>query len=169
DVAKSRQGANAPARPTVAGLDPPSRLGSGPVEEGYLRVTRSCSIPLSELEWRFSGAGGPGGQHANTANTRAEVRFDVASSPSLGPRQRARLLERLGPVVRVVASDERSQLRNRELALDRLRSRLAEALRIDRERRPTAPTAGARRRRVDSKRKRGEVKRLRGRPRSGPD
>jgi len=129
-----------------------------------LRVSRTCRIPLDELEWRFTGSGGPGGQHANTANTRAEVRFDIEGSPSLGPRQRARLLERLGPKVRVVASDERSQLRNRELALDRLRSRLAEALRVDRERRPTSPTAAARRRRVDSKRKRGEVKRMRRRP-----
>jgi len=129
-----------------------------------LRVTRTCRIPLHELEWRFTASGGPGGQHANTANTKAEVRFDIANSSSLGPRQRARLLERLGPSLRVVASDERSQLRNRELALDRLRSRLAEALRIDRERRPTAPTAAARRRRVDSKRKRGEVKRMRRRP-----
>ena len=129
-----------------------------------LRVTRTCRIPLDELEWRFTASGGPGGQHANTANTKAEVRFDIANSSSLGPRQRARLLERLGPSLRVVASDERSQLRNRELALDRLRSRLAEALRIDRERRPTAPTAAARRRRVDSKRKRGEVKRMRRRP-----
>jgi ribosome-associated protein len=129
-----------------------------------LRVTRTCRIPLDELEWRFTASGGPGGQHANTANTKAEVRFDIAGSPSLGPRQRARLLERLGPSIRVVASDERSQLRNRELALDRLRSRLAEALRIDRERRPTAPTGAARRRRVESKRKRGEVKRMRRRP-----
>jgi ribosome-associated protein len=134
-----------------------------------LRVSRTCRIPLDELEWRFTASGGPGGQHANTANTRAEVRFDIANSPSLGPRQKARLLERLGASVRVVASDERSQLRNRELALDRLRSRLAQALRVDRERRPTAPTASARRRRVDSKRKRGEVKRLRGRPRSEPE
>jgi ribosome-associated protein len=134
-----------------------------------LRVTRTCRIPLDELEWRFTASGGPGGQHANTANTRAEVRFDIANSSSLGPRQKARLLERLGPSVRVVASDERSQLRNRELALERLRSRLAQALRVDRQRRPTAPTAGARRRRVDSKRKRGDVKRLRGRPRPDPD
>ena len=71
-------------------------------------MSRSCRIPLEELEWRFSASGGPGGQHANTANTRAEVRFDVAGSPSLGPRQRARLLARLGPAVRVVASDERA-------------------------------------------------------------
>jgi ribosome-associated protein len=131
---------------------------------GELRVTRSCRIPLDELEWRFSASGGPGGQHANTANTRAEVRFDVARSPSLGPRQRARLLERLGPMVRVVASDERSQARNRELALERLRSRLADALRVERPRRPTAPTAAARRRRVEQKRRRAEVKRLRARP-----
>src|SRR5438132_13306069 len=96
-----------------------------------LKLTRTCAIPLSELDWRFSASGGPGGQHVNTANTRAEVRFDIASSPSLGPRQRARLLERFGPELRVVASDERSQLRNRELALERPRSRLADALRAE--------------------------------------
>jgi len=129
-----------------------------------LRVTRTCRIPLDELEWRFSASGGPGGQHANTSNTKAEVRFDVARSPSLGPRQRSRLLERLGPEVRVVASDRRSQLRNRELAMERLRSRLAEALRVERERRPTTPSKGAKQRRVESKRKRSEVKKLRRRP-----
>jgi ribosome-associated protein len=129
-----------------------------------LRVTPSCAIPLDELEWRFTASGGPGGQHANTANTRAEVRFDVAGSPSLGPRQRARLLERLGPVVRVVADDERSQARNRALALDRLRARLADGLRVLPPRRPTAPSAGARQRRLDEKRRRGEVKRQRNRP-----
>ena len=134
------------------------------MDEGYLRVTRSCSIPFSELEWRFSGSGGPGGQHANTANTRAEVRFDVRASPSLGPRQRARLLERLGPVVRVVASDERSQARNRQLAIERLRSRLAEALRVAKPRRPTAPSEAARERRLRAKHQRAEVKRGRGRP-----
>jgi ribosome-associated protein len=131
------------------------------VEEGRLRVTRSFSIPLDELEWRFSGSGGPGGQHANTANTRAEVRFDVASSPSLGPRQRSRLLERLGPVVRVVASDERSQARNRQLALERLAARLTAGLRTERPRVPTAPSSTSKRRRLEHKRRRGEVKRLR--------
>ena len=129
-----------------------------------LRVTRTCAIPLDELEWRFTGSGGPGGQHANTSNTRAEVRFNVADSPSLGPRQRARLLERLGPVVRVAASDERSQARNRALALERLRSRLAEALRVERERRPTAPTTASRQRRLESKRRRSQTKRHRARP-----
>ena len=129
-----------------------------------LRVTRTCVIPLDELEWRFTGSGGPGGQHANTANTRAEVRLDIASSRALGPRQRARLLERLGPSVRVVASDERSQARNRALALERLRSRLAEALRVPKSRHATRPSAGARERRLKSKQRRGEVKRLRQRP-----
>lgn len=124
-------------------------------------MSGSLRIPLSELEWRFSGSGGPGGQHANTANTRAEVRFDVAGSPSLGPRQRARLLERLGPTVRVVASDERSQARNRQLALQRLRDRLAAALQVERPRRATQPTAGARERRLRAKRRQGERKRLR--------
>ena len=126
-----------------------------------MRITRSTAIPLDELEWRFSGSGGPGGQHANTSNTRVEVRFDVARSPSLSPRQRARLLDRLGPVVRVVAADERSQARNRQLALDRLRARLAEALHVRRPRRPTAPTAGSRERRLAAKRRRSRVKQLR--------
>jgi ribosome-associated protein len=131
----------------------------------WLRVTGTCSIPFDELEWRFSGSGGPGGQHANTANTRVELLFDVARSPSLGPRERTVLLERLGPVVRVVVSDTRSQARNRELALERLRERLAAALRTPRPRRPTGPSAAARRRRIENKRRRGELKRQRrGRP-----
>jgi ribosome-associated protein len=129
-----------------------------------LRVTPTCVIPLDEIEWRFSPSGGPGGQHANRANTRVEARFDVAASPSLGPRQRARLQSRLGDVVRVVADDERSQLRNRSLALERLRSRLAEGLREERRRRPTAPTAGSRAERLADKRRRSEVKRRRERP-----
>jgi ribosome-associated protein len=129
--------------------------------EGMLRVTRSCLIPLSELEWRFTPSGGPGGQHANRSNTRAEVRFDVAGSPSLLEVHRARLLERLGPVVRVVADDERSQLRNRDLALGRLQARLAEALRVERTRRPTAPTRGSKLRRLESKKRRSDVKKMR--------
>lgn len=130
----------------------------------FLLVSRSCRIPLDELTWRFDASGGPGGQHANTANTRAEVRFDVAASPSLGPRQRARLVERLGPVVRVAASDQRSQSRNRDLALERLAARLAEGLRIETVRRPTRPRPGARAARLDDKKRRSETKRLRGRP-----
>ena len=133
-------------------------------EDGaVLRVTPTCVIRLDELDWRFSASGGPGGQHVNTANTRAEVRFDIAGSPSLGPRQRARLLERLGPEVRVVASDERSQLRNRELALERLRSRLADGLHVERPRRATKPTKAAKEKRLEAKRHRSETKRRRGR------
>ena len=132
-----------------------------------LAVSRSCRIPLDELEWRFSSSGGPGGQHANTSNTRAEVRFDVANSPSLGPRQRARLLEKLGPVVRVVADDERSQLRNRQLALDRLAARLREALKVESPRMATRPSKGAKIRRLESKKRKSERKRLRGKPTEG--
>jgi ribosome-associated protein len=127
----------------------------------FLRVTPTCVVRMDELDWRFSASGGPGGQHVNTANTRAEVRFDVAGSTSLGPRQRARLVEKLGSEVRVVASDERSQLRNRELALERLRARLAEALRVEAPRRPTKPSKAAKERRLEEKRHRSETKRRR--------
>ena len=139
-------------------------------DDGWLRVTRSCAIPLDELEWRFSGSGGPGGQHANTSNTRVEVRFDITGSQSLGPRQRARLLERLGPFVRVVASERRSQAQNRSLALERLRDRLAAALHVERPRIATRPTKASKERRVTDKRRAGERKRDRRRPRaSGED
>jgi ribosome-associated protein len=134
---------------------------------GELRVSPSCRISLSELRWRFSPSGGPGGQHANKANTRAEVTFDIERSQSLGPRQRARLMERLGPSVRIVADDERSQTRNRELAIERLRSRLADGLRVPPVRRPTKMPAAKTRKRLDDKRRRGEVKRLRTRPQAG--
>jgi ribosome-associated protein len=130
-------------------------------DDEVLHVTRSCAIPIRELEWHFTASGGPGGQHANTSNTKVELRFDVLASEALGPRQRARLLEKLGPMVRVVASDERSQTRNRELALRRLRDRLADALHVDAPRRATRPTKASKVRRVDQKRHRGEIKRLR--------
>jgi ribosome-associated protein len=126
-----------------------------------LVVSRSLSIPMSELQWRFSRSGGPGGQHANTSDPRVEVSFDIAESPSLGPRQRQRLLDKLGSEARAVAADERSQARNRALALDRLRDRLAGALRVEKPRRPTRPTKASQVRRLDSKRKRGQTKRLR--------
>ena len=124
-----------------------------------IQVNRSLALPVEELAWRFSGSGGPGGQHANTANTRAEVRFDIASSPSLSPRQRERLLACFGPVLRVVASDERSQARNRDLAVARLAERLAAALRVSRPRRPTRPSAASVARRIGEKRRRSQVKR----------
>ena len=103
--------------------------------EGGLRIGRRLVIPPGELEWRFSASGGPGGQHANTANTRVELVFDIAGSAVLGPRQRARLLGRFGPILRVVASEERSQARNRQIALERLAQRLTDALRVERPRR----------------------------------
>ncbi len=126
-----------------------------------LAVTPSLRIPAEELVWRFTGSGGPGGQHANTANTRVELTWDVTASSAPGPRQRALILERLGPVVRVVAADERSQARNRQLALDRLRARVAAALRVSPPRRPTRPTRAANERRLEAKRRHAERKRSR--------
>lgn len=127
-----------------------------------VRVNGSLSLPPSEIEWRFSPSGGPGGQHANKASTRAEARFDIVGSPSLSDWQRARLIERLGDYVRVTVDDERSQLRNRELALERLAARLATALRVERVRRPTRKTRGSQQRRLDAKKRRGDIKRGRG-------
>jgi ribosome-associated protein len=134
-------------------------------EDGLLRVRRDCVIPESELDWRFTTSGGPGGQHANRSATRAEVMFDAAGSPSLSDRQRSRIVAALGAQIVIGADDHRSQVRNRQLALDRLRGKLAEALHEDRPRRKTKPSRNARRKRVESKRKRGETKRLRGRVR----
>ncbi len=134
-----------------------------------VRISRSCAIAPGELEWRFSSSGGPGGQHANTSNTRVELLFDVESSPSLGPRQRARLLEKLGPRVRIVASERRSQLQNRELALDRFRERLAAALHVEPPRVATKPSRSAKRARVEQKRRVGERKRTRRAPRPGEE
>ena len=119
---------------------------------------------MAELSFRFSRSGGPGGQHANTSDTRVEVRFDVAGSASLGPRQRARLLARLGPEVRAVAADERSQARNRELALGRLARRIEEALRVERPRRSTRPTRSSVERRLAGKRRQADRKAGRRRP-----
>ena len=129
--------------------------------EDGLRVTASVVIPASELTWRFGPSGGPGGQHANRAHTRAEVRFDIEASAALTEGQRNRLMKKLGPVVTVSADDERSQLRNRRLAVDRLRLRLADALLIETPRRPTRPGRGAVERRLDAKRRQATRKRER--------
>ena len=131
--------------------------------DDQLRVDQNLSIPQSELEWRFSASGGPGGQHANTANTKVEVRFDIAGSPSLDEVQRDRLLRAIGPEARVVVSDERSQARNRTIALERLARQLAGALQVKRRRVPTRPGRSAVKRRLESKARRGQVKRMRGR------
>lgn len=134
-----------------------------------MRVTANLTIGEEELLWRFGPSGGPGGQHANTANTRAEVRFDIAGSPSLSDAQRELLLQRLGPVVVAASSDERSQLRNRDIARERLRARLAGALAVQPPRRPTRPSAGSVRRRLEGKRRQSDRKRDRQRPGDGPD
>jgi ribosome-associated protein len=132
--------------------------------EETLHVRRGLDLPLSEITWRATTSGGPGGQHANRTLSRVEVQFDVAASSALGPRQRARLLERLGPVVRASSAESRSQARNRQLALERLAARIAAALRVEPPRRATRPTRSSQVRRVESKRRRGEIKRRRGRP-----
>jgi ribosome-associated protein len=129
-----------------------------------LRIGRHAAVPLSEIELRTSRSSGPGGQHANVTASRVEAVFDVCSSRALSEEQRQRIRSRLGPVVRSVAQDTRSQARNRELALERLRGRLESALTVQRPRRATRPTGASRRRRAESKRRRGELKRLRRRP-----
>ena len=132
--------------------------------EDPLRVTRDVSIPLSEIEMRTSRSGGPGGQHANVTASRVEAVLDVAESPSLTDAQRARVMARVGPRLTAVAQDTRSQARNRDLALDRLRSRLAGALAVQRPRKGTRPTRASKERRLGSKKRRADVKRARRRP-----
>jgi ribosome-associated protein len=129
--------------------------------EDPLRVTATVAIPLREIELRTSRSSGPGGQHANVTASRVEAVFDVAHSPSLTEEQRARAMARVGPRMTAVAQDARSQARNRELALERLRARLATALAVPRARRPTKPTRASRRRRLEAKRRRAERKALR--------
>jgi len=124
-----------------------------------LPVRAGLVIPGTELDERFSTSGGPGGQHANTSHTRVELRFDIATSPTLSDHQRTRLLERFGDELRVVADDERSQRRNRDLARERMAARLSSALEPVRHRRPTRPTLGSKRRRLEEKRRRGSTKR----------
>ncbi len=142
------------------------RPGS-PVGRAVVRVTPSVTVPVAELRFRFGPSGGPGGQHANKASTRVELRFDVVGSPSLGPNQRARVLARVGPELRVVADDERSQARNRQLAVERFRARLAAALQVEAPRRPTRPTRASTERRLEAKRRTAERKR--GRRPTGDD
>jgi ribosome-associated protein len=129
-----------------------------------IRVTRSVSLDPDEIELRVSRSSGPGGQHANTSETRVEAVFDVEASASLSQAQKRRVVSRSGPVIRAVAQDERSQARNRELAVERLVAKLAAALRVERRRVPTKPTATSRERRLESKRRRATVKRRRATP-----
>jgi len=127
-------------------------------------VTRSVVLPLGEVRFRTSRSSGPGGQHAQKSETRVEALFDVETSQSLTETQKRRVVSRAGPVLRAVAQDERSQARNRELALERLVEQLRAALRVERKRVPTKPTAAARERRLEQKRRRSRTKRLRRAP-----
>jgi ribosome-associated protein len=131
-----------------------------------LDIRPGVAVPLSEIALRTSRSSGPGGQHANVTASRVEAVFDVQASAALNEAQKARIAGRLGPYVRASAQDTRSQQRNRELALDRLARRLAAALDVRRPRTPTRPTPSARRKRVESKRRRAELKRTRRRPSS---
>jgi len=129
-----------------------------------LPIREDLSLPLDEIELRTSRSSGPGGQHANVTASRVEAVFDVQASETLSGAQKARICARLGPRVTAAAQDTRSQHRNRELALERLARRLEGALKVSRPRTKTRPTRASQRRRLDSKRKRGETKRDRRRP-----
>jgi ribosome-associated protein len=126
-----------------------------------IRVSRSVSLPLSEIELRVSRSSGPGGQHAQKSSTRVEAILDVEASSALSEVQRRRVVGRVGPVLRAVAQDERSQARNRELAVERLVEKLRAALAVPRPRKPTKPTAASRERRLTGKKRRSATKRLR--------
>jgi ribosome-associated protein len=129
-----------------------------------IQVTRSVVLPLAEVDFRTSRSSGPGGQHAQKTETRVEALFDVESSAALTEIQKRRVVERAGSVLRAVAQDERSQSRNRELALERLVDQLRQALKVERKRRPTKPTAASSERRLEEKRRRSQTKRLRQSP-----
>jgi ribosome-associated protein len=126
-----------------------------------IRVTRTVTVPVAEIELRTSRSSGPGGQHAQKSETRVEAVFDIEASTALSPAQKRRVAAKAGPVLRAVAQDERSQLRNKELAVERLTEALRDALRVPRKRRPTKPTAASKERRLEEKKRRGETKRLR--------
>src|SRR5829696_355849 len=134
------------------------------MEQDRIRVTRSVVLPLAEVELRFSRSSGPGGQHANTAETRVEAILDIEASSALTDAQKRRVAAKAGPTLRAIAQDERSQWRNRELAVERLVEQLRKALKVERKRVATKPSAAARERRLEQKRRRSETKRLRGRP-----
>ena len=126
-----------------------------------IRVTRSVVLPLAEIQLRTSRSSGPGGQHAQKSETRVEAFFDVEASTALSDAQRRRVVAKAGPVLRSVAQDERSQLRNRELAIERLVAALREALKVPRRRVATKPTAASRERRLEAKKRRSQTKQLR--------
>jgi ribosome-associated protein len=129
-----------------------------------IRVTRSVVLPLAEIQLRTSRSSGPGGQHAQKSETRVEAVFDVEASTALTDAQKRRVVAKAGQVLRAVAQDERSQLRNKDLAVERLVASLREALRVPRRRVATKPSAASKQRRLEAKKRRSQVKRLRGSP-----
>jgi ribosome-associated protein len=131
------------------------------MERDSIRVTRSVVLPLSELDFRTSRSSGPGGQNAQKSETRVEALYDVEASSALTEAQKRRVLAKAGPVLRAVAQDERSQLRNRELATERIVEQLRAALKVERKRTATKPSRAAVERRLEAKRRRSAVKRLR--------
>jgi ribosome-associated protein len=131
------------------------------MERDAIRVTRSVVLPLADVQLRFSRSSGPGGQHANTAETRVEAILEIETTWALTHAQKRRVVAKAGPTLRAVAQDERSQLRNRELAVERLVEQLRQALKVERRRLATRPTAAARERRLDSKKRRSQTKKLR--------
>jgi ribosome-associated protein len=126
-----------------------------------IQVTKTVAIPVSEIELRFSRSSGPGGQHAQKTETRVEAIFDAEASAALTPIQKARVRRRAGTILRAIAQDERSQARNRELAIERLVASLRDALKVKRRRRATKPTQASRERRLREKRRRSETKQQR--------
>jgi ribosome-associated protein len=143
---------------------PGDRLPGDHVPENHVQVNRTIRIPRRELEVTFSTSGGPGGQHANKSATRVELRFDVARSSAFSQAQRQRVIDRLGPSVRILVDAERSQLRNRAIAEQRLIERIAAAVRVEPQRRATRPTKGSTRRRLEAKKRRSQTKQDRRRP-----
>jgi ribosome-associated protein len=134
------------------------------MDRDSIRVTRSVVLPLAEIELRFSRSSGPGGQHAQKSETRVEALFDVEASSALTDAQKRRVISRAGPVLRAVAQDERSQWRNRELAVERIVEQLRDALRVRRRRVATKPSAASVERRLERKRRRSQTKRMRRAP-----
>src|SRR6266849_10372003 len=161
--ARSRRTASAP--PAIGSPEtwktPSTSSRIAAMDGESIRVTRSVVLPLAEIQLRFSRSSGPGGQHAQKSETRVEAIFDVGASSALTDTQKRRVVSRAGPVLRALAQDERSQLRNRELAVERLVEQLRRALKVERRRVETKPTAASRERRLEQKRRRGRTKRLR--------
>lgn len=141
------------------------RTEQGPVRD-RVRVSRTLSLPFREISFKASRSSGPGGQHANKSETRIEATFDVMASDTLTDEQKQRVVAKAGPVLRAIAQDERSQLRNKELSAERIGKLLAQALKTNRKRVPTKPSEGAVEQRIGEKKRRGQIKVLRQTPSS---